>query len=73
MTESSKSILIAEEKFIIEKDENNNEKVIVQEKHNFKGKSGVAGAVTNSTTMKNAILRKNSSTAALVIETTKKL
>lgn len=40
VTESSKTVLISEEKFVIEKDENNNEKLIQTEKHNFKATKG---------------------------------
>eukprot|EP00347_Sterkiella_histriomuscorum_P004962 403358420 len=63
VTESSKTVLISEEKFVIEKDENNNEKVIQTEKHNFKA--------TKGTQPLKQPMRKNSSTAAMVIDASK--
>jgi len=38
-SEKSNTVLVSEEHFVIEKDANNNEKVVKSEKHNFKSRT----------------------------------
>jgi hypothetical protein len=48
VTDSTKTVLIAEEKFVIEKDENGNEREVGVDKHNFNKTTSINNKVTNN-------------------------